>query len=356
MVVCLAPGGQTTTIGTAQSQHLFVGTAQGLRGFERTANGWRANSTSILGQHISALAYEPGTSTLFAGTYDGGLLASADLGQTWDSRSAGLPFERVFTVHIQTRRAGVRVYAGLEPAHLFFSDDLGRSWTELPALRNVPSVEKWRFPGPPGIGHVKNMVFDPRSDTTLYTAIEVGGLLKSTDDGATWHELHGIDDDVHRALLCPSNPYRVYISGLEGICVSENGGGDWESLTTRAFRIGYPDALVMHPGNEQLMFAGGSRTSPGGWRTTHDADSRVMRTRDGGRSWDELTNGLPEHIIGNVEAMAMDVWDGGYALFAATTDGDVFGSEDEGEHWQHLAKGLPAISKVNHYAALGKAS
>ncbi len=356
MVICLAPGGQTTTIGTVPSGQLFVGTAEGLRGFQRSDGHWTATNTSIAGEHISALAFEPASGTLFAGTYDAGLLASPDLGQSWESRGNGLPFDRVFTVHTQQRRNGIRVYAGLEPAHLFYSDDLGTSWTELPTLRNVPNVERWRFPGPPGIGHVKNLVFDPRSDATIYASIEVGGLLKSTDDGATWREMHGIDDDVHRTLVCPSNPDRVYISGLEGICVSDNGGETWESLTDRQFRIGYPDALLMHPRDEALMFAGGSRTSPGGWRTTHDADSRVMRTRDGGRSWDELGNGLPDHIVGNVEAMALDVWDGGYAIFAATTDGDVFTSADEGESWQHLAKGLPAISKVNHYAALGRAS
>jgi hypothetical protein len=45
--------------------------------------------------------------------------------------------------------------------------------------------------------------------------------------------------------------------------------------------------------------------------------------------------------------MAMDVWNGGYALFAATTtDGNVFYSEEEGEHWQTIIKGIGQMSKV----------
>ena len=45
----------------------------------------------------------------------------------------------------------------------------------------------------------------------------------------------------------------------------------------------------------------------------------------------------------------MDVWNGGYALFAAITDRDVSYSEDEGEHWQTIIKGIGQMSKSHHY-------
>ncbi len=356
MVICLAPGGQTTTVGPSPSESLFVGTAEGVRRLQRAGDAWSETGRNLDGNHIAALAFDPSSGTIFAATYEAGLFASDNLGSTWAPRSDGVPFDCIFTVHLQQRPGGMRLYVGADPAHLFYSDDLGRTWAEHPSLRSVPGVDRWRFPGPPGIGHVKNVAFDPRHAETIYASIEVGGLLKSVDDGVTWREMHGIDDDVHRTLVSPSNPERIYISGLEGISVSENGGQSWESLTSRQFRIGYPDALLMHPRDEGLMFAGGSRTSPGGWRTTRDADSRVVRSRDGGRNWDILGHGLPEHIVGNVEAMALDVWDSGYAVFAATTDGDVFCSEDAGDHWRTLAAGMPAISKVNHYHALRPAS
>jgi hypothetical protein len=50
--------------------------------------------------------------------------------------------------------------------------------------------------------------------------------------------------------------------------------------------------------------------------------------------------------------MAMDVWNGGYALFAGTTDGDVFYSDDEGENWQTIISGIGPVSKSHHHINL----
>ena len=45
----------------------------------------------------------------------------------------------------------VRLFCGTEPAKLFVSDDLGETWSERPGLRDIPTVDKWYFPGPPHI-------------------------------------------------------------------------------------------------------------------------------------------------------------------------------------------------------------
>lgn len=100
------------------------------------------------------------------------------------------------------------------------------------------------------------------------------------------------------------------------------------------------------------MFIAGAKTGPGTWRETGTADARIARSRDGGKSWEILENGLPDHIRGNIEAMAMEVWEGGYALFAATTDGEIFYSDDEGDRWSKIADNLPPVSKGGHYRAL----
>ena len=120
-------------------------------------------------------------------------------------------------------------------------------------------------------------------------------------------------------------------------------------MTPRDFRIGYVDPFFVHPKDPNLLFVAGAKTGPGTWRKLHTADARVARSRDGGKSWDILSAGLPEHIRANIEGMAMDVWNGGYAIFAGTTDGDVFCSEDEGEHWQTIIQGIGPVSKSHHY-------
>ena len=57
---------------------------------------------------------------------------------------------------------------------------------------------------------------------------------------------------------------------------------------------------------------------------------------------------------GNIEAMAMCAWDSGLSLFAGTTDGEVFYSDDGGDSWSVIS-GLPSISKGEHYLRLQSA-
>jgi hypothetical protein len=54
-------------------------------------------------------------------------------------------------------------------------------------------------------------------------------------------------------------------------------------------------------------------------------------------------------MLGNFEALAIEVWPNGYAVVTASTEGDVFSSEDEGASWTEVARGLPGVSKAGHY-------
>jgi photosystem II stability/assembly factor-like uncharacterized protein len=226
-------------------------------------------------------------------------------------------------------------------------------------------VSKWTFPAPPHIAHVKNIAFHPENVRQIYVCVEQGGLLRSDDGGSTWEELHGFDidlkfnlpegafpDDIHRVLIPPSDPGCTYISSGIGVCYSPNQGKSWEHLTTPQTRIGYPDPLLLHPSRPSLMFVAGARENPRAWRTTHDADATIARSRDGGKNWDLLEGALPGHLRGNIEAMAMEVSESSFSLFAATTDGEILYSDDEGDKWSRIVNGLPAVSKNGHYLRL----
>lgn len=361
MFVCLSPGGQTTTVGELPTDTLLVGTVKGIFSFVHRSGSWVAQGTFLPDHHISALISEPSSHTLFAGTYGGAIYASRDSGRSWERRDRSIGEREIYSLASQVVAGRPRVYAGTEPAHLFYSDDLGQSWTEFPGLRQVPGVEKWTFPSAPHQAHVKSLAFDPRRPDTIYAAVEVGGFLKSVDGGRTWTTIFGLNPDAHRVLVPASDPEKVYLvmpttnceaTVTAGICVSRDAGRSWASLTPRDFRIGYVDPILIHPRNGNLMFTGGAKTGPGSWRKTHTADARIARSRDGGKSWEILNEGLPEHIRGNVEAMAMDVWNGGFALFAGTTDGEVFYSADEGDRWQSLVQGIGPVSKSHHYQNL----
>ncbi len=376
MAVCLSHGGPSLYRTVDSDPRMLVATIDGIVFLERSGVRWSVASHGLEGLHISALMIEPGGGRVFAGTHPqgrdgllegrplaarngsvrdgrgGGLFASDDGGKTWTHKDAGIGGDNYFVLNCTGNPEGMLVYAGTEPAHLYVSRDLGESWEELSALREVPNVQSWTYPGPPHVAHVKNVAFDPRNSGVIYAAVEVGGLFKSTDAGKSWTPLSGIDDDVHRVTVSPIHPEQVFVATGAGLYRSFDEGTTWERLTDREDRIAYPDALILHPEEDGLAYTAGAIAAPGGWRDTHDADARIARTRDHGYAWEVLGNGLPEHIRGNVEAMAMNLWSDGFHLYAGTTDGDVFASDDGGDTWDTIVTGLAPISVGGHFKRL----
>lgn len=361
MTACLSPNGRDVYASNSPPARLLVGTSEGVVELKRQAAGepWATTDRALQGRHISSLLLEPTQGGLFAGVHAGGLYASFDGGRTWAAKTRGLRVEHVYSLASTERDGQVVLYAGTEPARLFQSTDYGENWEDVSSLREVPGTERWEFPSPPHIAHVKDITFDPQDSRIIYVSVEQGALLKSTDAGQSWRELAGYyspDDetykDVHRLKVVPSDPDSLYLVGGLGLYCSEDGGETWERRTARGgFRVGYPDAFQISPLDNNGVFMAGARDNPGTWRTSHFADSCIVRSRDAGRSW-EILEGLPRPLRANIEAMSLEVWPQGYALFAGTTDGEVFLSEDEGESWSLVASGVPPVSKGTHYAPL----
>ena len=353
MAICLAQNSPDTFHSDNPSNEVFVATARGVVTIHRTGSGgWTVTNRSLEGHHISCLMIEPSKKYIFAGVHNGPLYVSKDSAKTWKESNQGITEKHIFCLNYANRGGKIKLYAGTEPARLFVSDDLGETWREFSSLRSVPSVDQWDFPAPPNQAHLKNVVFDPKDEHTLYACIEQGALLRSRDEGVSWEELHGFHLDAHRLLIRPSDPNWFYVTGGDGLYHSKDAGKTWEHLTTKSDRIGYPDSLFMHPENENLMFMSGSRTSPFQWRKNGTADAGILRSYDAGRTWHELKNGLPNHLRGNIEAMLVEFWNGSVSFLAGTTDGEIFCSDDGGEHWTTAVAGIPPISKGRHYQLL----
>ena len=152
---------------------------------------------------------------------------------------------------------------------MFISDDLGASWSRSPTLRQVDSVPRWTFPGPPHVAHVKHINFDPRHASVVYASIEQGALLKSTDAGETWADVPGMDD------TCTARSSTRTASGSSspagaGIYASEDEGASWEHRTFSDDDVigGYPDQLVFRPSHPDTMVVASAHRSPFQWLTS----------------------------------------------------------------------------------------
>src|SRR6266566_2476126 len=76
------------------------------------------------------------------------------------------------------------VYAGVEDAAIFKTTDAGKTWKELPGLRNHHTGPKWQ----PGAGGMclHTILQDPSDKNRLHVAISAAGVFRTDDGGETW--------------------------------------------------------------------------------------------------------------------------------------------------------------------------
>jgi photosystem II stability/assembly factor-like uncharacterized protein len=370
MRIALSHGGSNIYSSSSRSQEVLVATKDGVIAIERVDNEshWNITRQSLKNRHISSIIIEPQSGMIFAGAFFGSVYASSDGGKTWEERGKGITYDDVYSLSHVRRPGGVCLYAGTEPAHLFYSQDLGLSWTELSALRFVPSEPTWSFPVPPHIAHVKFITVDPNNSSIIYACIEQGALLKSVDCGESWVELNTVGFmadknrpaghfyDVHKALIDPRDPNKIFVTGGAGLYVTFDGGSSWERWMTSDWEEDvYPDGLVLNPKQPDTMLVSAAQHNPRKWRVSGFSGSRIYRSTDKGRTWESLCNGLPDRMLHEFGALCLEAWGDSFSAFAGTTGGEVYCSDDGGDTWSLIISGLKPISKKGHEAILGAA-
>lgn len=374
MAIGLSHGGSNVYSSAQPDPRLLVGTKQGVAILERSGPGarWELVGQALENLHISSIVLEPESGTIFAGAFFDSVYASTDGGRHWERRGNGLTVGDIYSLATVRLHGRPRIYAGTQPAHLFYSDDLGLNWHELPGLRAVPSLPGWTFPAPPHIAHTKFITFDPEDPTTIYACIEQGALLQSIDNGASWREINTVgffNDknravehfyDVHKALVDPRNRQRILVTGGAGVYITPDGGKHWERRMSPDWAPDvYPDGFVLHPARPDLLFVSAAEHNPSRWCDAGMpgyAGGRIFRSKDGGTTWERLRNGLPDAMRDEFGALCLEASPTGCAVFAATTGGEVYASDDAGDHWALIATGLAPVSKKGHERLVALAS
>jgi photosystem II stability/assembly factor-like uncharacterized protein len=132
------------------------------------------------------------------------------------------------------------------------------------------------------------------------------GVWKTTDGGETWDHM-GLEETftISRILIHPENPDIVYVaaSGHEwtenkerGLYKTTDGGTSWEKILYKGPESGVND-LVMDPRDPEILYATTWQRTRLKWNDPrtyeNDKNNGIWKTTDGGKSWKQLTNGLP---------------------------------------------------------------
>ena len=357
-MILVSNGGTNAHRSRAPSDTMVIGTVDGVVVLERAAqelqqHAWKIKHRALGGCSVSAVtASEDGT--LFAATHGFGAARSEDGGLTWTWILDGLDHMDLWSARAGKLKGRDVVCVGALPAHLYISENRGKTWRELPALRDAPSVGKWCFPPPPRIGHVKDIVFD---GDRLLVGIEIGALLVSKDFGENFTELvvdpDPVECDIHRVLVHPDRPHRLIVAnGIVGVMSSDDDGATWRKNPMPP-HADYPDAIVIHPDEPDTVFLPAGVGWPSHWYEVGKARGKIARSRDAGNTWQRLLGGLPNGQRALFSALTIEAWPGGSALYAVDTDGEVFESTDEGDNWTIIAE-VPPVSKGEFYRALAR--
>jgi photosystem II stability/assembly factor-like uncharacterized protein len=349
---------------------LLVGTPKGafiLESDERRGD-WAVRGPLCEGWPIHDLIVEPDTGAILAGGgspwYGPAVWRSEDLGATWTHSSDGLGYgdgegvEAVKTVWSLATTPDGGILAGVEPAGLFRSDDRGRTWRHVEALREHPSRPGWQ-PGAGGL-ILHTIVPHPTDPARTWVGISAVGVFESTDGGATWEARNqGVRADfhpdiypetgqcVHKFAPAAGEPETLYQQNHCGMYRSEDGGRHWTELTHNGLpsQFGFP--LVAHPRDPRTFWIiplngdDRGRYVPGG-------AAAVWKTTDRGDTWERHGEGLPQqdaYLSVLREAMARDTLDPVGITFGTKT-GQLWQSIDEGRSWRRITTDLPEIWAV----------
>ena len=225
---------------------------------------------------------------------------------------------------IADTRAGVVV--GTSEARLFRV--AGDGLEAISSFDDIEERSEWFTPwgGPP----------DTRSITedgdAVYVNVHVGGILRSDDQGASWHPTIDIHEDVHCVLARPGN---LLAACARGLATSPDRGNTW-TIRSDGLHADYCRGLAVC-GDRVLLTAS---TGPGAGK------SAIYRAAIASGPFERCTAGLPEWFDHNIDSLCLDaVADGSLAAFG-TDDGEVFASMDGGETWAAVASAMPRVNCV----------
>jgi photosystem II stability/assembly factor-like uncharacterized protein len=386
------------------SDQIVVGTRKGTFVVEKLGGRWTPRLAGHAGVGVNFVARDPSTGTLWAalghGHWGAKLSRSTDGGRSWEDAAqikypegarylanpdpgegdedgagqAKATFRDATLLKLWCIAFGPngRIYVGTIPGGLFVSNDGGASFELNLPLWNHESRGGDLFAGDgSGVTHwfgtpaseggefapgLHSIVVDPRNADRILVAVSTAGVLETSDGGKTWRGRNNgmlMDylpnpnaewgHDPHFVTLCPAAPDHVWQQNHCGVFYSADAAATWKKVSDpeRGVHFGFPVAVDDEDGRTAWLVPGRSDMA----RMAIDGGLFVARTRDGGGSWEQLRDGLPQQSAYDV-VYRHALSNRGDQIAFGTTTGNLYVSENRGDRWEVVGNNLPPIYSV----------
>ncbi|MEL6822093.1 MAG: glycosyl hydrolase, partial [Calditrichota bacterium] len=207
-------------------------------------------------------------------------------------------------------------------------------------------------------GRIADIAIHPDDDNVWYVAVGSGGVWLTRNAGTTWKPI--FDKQASYSIGCvtidPQNPHIIWVGSGEnvggrhvgygdGIYRSSDGGSSWKNMGLKNSE--HISEIIVHPENSDVIWVAsqGPLWSAGGERG-------VYKSKDGGKSWKRVLGdakwvGATEIEIDprNPDILYAATWQRHRTVAAYMGGGPGTGlhsSQDGGETWTKLKKGLPS--------------
>lgn len=292
-------------------------------------------------QAFTVFVHPKDPETVLAGTKDG----------VWRSTDRGATFQRADFPDSKTEvwsflvdcRDSKRIFAGASPIGIYRSDDGGARWRRLPTP-TIPEHCKGPF-----AARVMRLAQHPGRPDEIYAALEINGVMRSTDAGETWTDCSAglialakqpnlqskiVSDttaegmlDVHAVTINPTEPDAVILALRMGLFRSADQGRTWQDMEIGRFSpTTYGRDIKVSTAEPNTLYSALSVAA-----SSHNGG--VYRSEDGGRSWRRFDK---VQVHGTIMSIGLHPTDPAQVYVGARYDGEVFGTRDGGQTWQAM--------------------
>ena len=208
------------------------------------------------------------------------------------------------------------------------------------------------------------IIYVGTGESNMRNSVSIGdGFYKSTDAGDNWTKMGGLDSTEHisRIIIDPANNNTIYVaapgplwsdSKHRGLYKSTDGGKTFQKILYINEKAGCAEVAI-DPTNSNIIYASTweFRRTPYSFNSGGPG-SGFYKSMDGGKTWKEITNGLPEKPLGRIAFAVSPSEPNKLIAIVESKKTGLYISNNGGEEWKRQSATLNIEARPFYFSVI----